>query len=60
MMGDEIGNSNFLKKVIKKSSIPGAFNKRARREDSVSSSEEVDRKPEKDQVDQKPEEEVKK
>jgi len=34
---DEIGNSSFLKKVIKKQSVAGTFNKRGRREDSVSS-----------------------
>jgi hypothetical protein len=60
MMGDEIGNSNFLKKVIKKSTVVGAFNKRARREDSVSSSDGEIKKPIEDQVEQKPEEEVKK
>ena len=37
--GDEIGNSSFLRKVIKKQTVPGTFNKRGRREDSVSSSE---------------------
>jgi len=37
---DEIGNSSFLKKVIRKQNEPvGAFNKRGRREDSVSSEE---------------------
>ena len=37
---DEIGNSSFLKKVIKRQHEPvGAFNKRGRREDSVSSEE---------------------
>ena len=37
---DEIGNSSFLKKVIRKQNDPiGAFNKRGRREDSVSSEE---------------------
>jgi len=37
---DEIGNSNFLKKVIKKQNNPlGIFNKRGRREDSMSSEE---------------------
>ena len=35
---DDIGNSSFLKKVIKKQSVAGTFNKRGRREDSVSSS----------------------
>ena len=34
------GNSSFLKKVIRKQNEPvGAFNKRGRREDSVSSEE---------------------
>jgi hypothetical protein len=37
---DDIGNSSFLKKVIRKQNEPvGAFNKRGRREDSVSSEE---------------------
>lgn len=38
---DAIGNSNFLKKAIRKQERPvGVFNKRNRREDSASSSEE--------------------
>lgn len=39
--GDEIGNSSFLKKVIRKQTNPvGAYNKRAKREDSESEEEE--------------------
>lgn len=42
---DQIGNSSFLKKVIKKVErpLPGAFNKRNRREDSESDGDEKEK-----------------